>query len=357
MFGRLFRRRHPLPMGQLGDLCNQLAGFLYSGVTVVQALDLLASTTGMPKASRQACRLLAKELRGGLLLPEAMQRLNPLFPSTLIAAMRGADGHGKLAAALLRMGKQYTWRQQQKQQMLADMAYPALLSGMVLCVAWLAVSWLLPQMEPLLTQMETLPPATRILLAGGRLLQNQGGAILAGAVVLGVLLHFLFRCPSVQLVCDRAVLHLPLLGRAQRQVATARFARTLADLYACGASILEAVALAADATGNRWIRKQAETAIRQVEEGGDWPQAIGRIDGFMPQLALCLQIGSQSGALREQLEMTAEVMDRQNALASKQMLNLLEPVSTVVLGALILLLMAAVLLPMYQYYDSLWSLY
>ena len=50
-------------------------------------------------------------------------------------------------------------------------------------------------------------------------------------------------------------------------------------------------------------------------------------------------------------------MDRQNALASKQMLNLLEPVSTVVLGALILLLMAAVLLPMYQYYDSLWSLY
>ena len=123
MFGRLFRRRHPLPMGQLGDLCNQLAGFLYSGVTVVQALDLLASTTGMPKASRQACRLLAKELRGGLLLPEAMQRLNPLFPSTLIAAMRGADGHGKLAAALLRMGKQYTWRQQQKQQMLAGMAY------------------------------------------------------------------------------------------------------------------------------------------------------------------------------------------------------------------------------------------
>ena len=41
MSGRLFRRRHPLPMGQLGDLCNQLAGFLYSGVTVVQALDLL----------------------------------------------------------------------------------------------------------------------------------------------------------------------------------------------------------------------------------------------------------------------------------------------------------------------------
>lgn len=352
---RLFGRA--LPLGQLGDLCRNLAGFLCTGVPMVQALDLLAATGGMPKASRRACRLLARELRQGRLLPDAMQRLDPLFPQTLVAAVRGADGHGNLAAALTRMGRQYSRREEQQRQLLAGMAYPALLACMVFAVAWLATTWLLPQLTPLLTATDTLPAATRLLLEGGALLQTQGGALAAGAVVLLAVLRVVWGLPGVRTLCDRIALHLPLTGRSRRQIVSARFARTLADLYACGTPLLPAISLAAETTGNSWICRQARGAIRAAETGADWSQAIGKMDGFTPQLALCLRVGSQNGTLKEQLEATADVMDSQNAFASKQMLNLLEPISVVALGGVVLVLMSAVMLPLYQYYDALWTLY
>jgi general secretion pathway protein F len=170
--------------------------------------------------------------------------------------------------------------------------------------------------------------------------------LLAGAA--GVALTLALRRESVRLRFDAAWLRLPVLGRLARGYNAARFGGTLAMLAAAGVPILKALQASAETLGNRAMRLDALDALAQVREGAPLASALAAKKRFPGLLSMFARLGEQTGQLplmltRAARQLSAEVQRRSLALAT-----VLEPLLIVAMGAVVMLIVLSVLLPIIQ---------
>jgi general secretion pathway protein F len=161
-------------------------------------------------------------------------------------------------------------------------------------------------------------------------------------------LVLLRRQEAVRLRMDAAWLRLPLVGRLARGYNAARFAGTLAMLAGAGVPILKALQAAAETLGNRAMRADALDALVQVREGAPLASALAAKKRFPGLLAMFARLGEQTGQLPQMLsraavQLSGEVQRRAMALAT-----VLEPLLIVAMGAVVMLIVLAVLLPIIQ---------
>lgn len=133
---------------------------------------------------------------------------------------------------------------------------------------------------------------------------------------------------------------------------TARFARTLCSLYSSGVTILHALTIVRSTIGNTYIASQFDQVISIVKNGGALSQAIQSMDGFDSKLASSIFVGEESGKLDAMLTSLADEFDYEAEMATQRMISFMEPAMIVVLALFVLLVMLAVLLPIYQMYQN-----
>ena len=151
---------------------------------------------------------------------------------------------------------------------------------------------------------------------------------------------------------DAVKLKLPKIGGLMRTIYTARFARTLSTLYTSGLSMLQALSVAADTIGNRYITAQFGKVIAQVRGGTPLSQALGEVDGFVPKLMSVTLIGEEAGRLDEMLDHMADSFDFESEKAIDRLIAMLEPAMIVVLAVGVGFVMVSVLLPLYTMYQN-----
>ena len=147
---------------------------------------------------------------------------------------------------------------------------------------------------------------------------------------------------------DALALRLPLVGRLQLLIATARFARTLGTLQESGVPLLKALDISRNLLTNRILNKAIETATRSVQEGGSLAASLKQSAVFPPMLAQVTAAGEKSGQLEDMLFRVADTYEHQTDLTITSMLSLLEPLMILVMGGVVGFVVLAILLPIFQ---------
>ena len=343
------RKRRMLKASALSDFCRQLSGMLSSGVNLSRSLGILAVEESMAESVKRSSAALLKSVRAGASLSEAMEK-EGVFPELMLGMVRSGEATGRLDQALDRLADHYEKQHHTEQSVRSAMVYPIFLCVVAIAVVMGIFLFVLPQFRDLLSDMEDLPLVTRVLFGISGWLARDWFWILLLLAGTAAAAAFLRKDSGIRWRLDRMKLRMPVFGKFNQILCTARFARSLSSLYSGGAPILQALEIAGGTVGNSYIEAQFPRVLEQVRSGVSLSRALQRVDGFRYKLISAIAVGEESGQLDRMLRGTADTMDFDAQQASKRMLTILEPALVVVMAVLVGCIMLGVMLPMVQSY-------
>lgn len=327
---------------------RQLAGLVSAGLPLERALTALADEAEDPRQHELATHLRA-EVNAGASFARALATAPREFDEVYRAVVAAGEQSGALGAVLERLADDLEERRALAARLLGAALYPAIVSVIALVIVTFLVTYVVPQVAGVFTSSKrALPALTVAMLAISDFVRAWGWLVLVVAAGAGAALALALRRDGFRRRFDARWLRLPVIGRLARGYNAARFAGTLAMLANAGVPILKALQAAAETLGNHALRDDAIDALAQVREGAPLASALAAKKRFPGLLAMFARLGEQTGQLPQMLDRAArqlagEVQRRALALAT-----LLEPLLIVAMGAVVMLIVLAVLLPIIQ---------
>ncbi len=336
---------------QLAGLCREMSALLVSGISMVRALEIISEEEGISKAQKEVYTDILIDLKRGVSLSEAMEARG-CFPDLMLGMVRSGEGSGTIDMVMNRLAKHYDRESRLNRQVQSAMTYPVVLLVMCALVVILIMTFILPQFEELFLAMETLPMPTMILMAvSDFLIQYLYGALFVLFVVVDFL-RIVSKIYQVRRILDYGKVHMPVAGKLNKVIYTARFARTLSSLYSSGMPIVAALETAGATVGNVYVEEQFQQVGTTVRSGVPLSQALREVDGFVLKLSSAILVGEESGRLDSMLESIAITMEEEAEAATKRLVTLLEPVLICFMAILVGFIIIAVMLPIYESYAT-----
>ena len=344
----LFRRGQTVAVAELAAATRQLATMISAGLALDDALATVAEQAEIPLL-HQTLTSLREAVRQGESLHAALANYPRLFPEIYVNIVHVGEDSGTLDQALHRLADFLEGQARIKSRIQAALAYPVLMTFVGVGVLGFLFTFVVPKITRMLDDMgQALPWPTVLLIQANRILTGYWWLFL---LLLAAALYGLDRYRRTtrgQQHLDRLLLDLPVVGRLQLLIATARFARTLAILLGNGVPLLRALEISRNLLGNSNLRQAIETAGRRVQEGGSLAGALRESALFPPMLTQVTAAGEKSGQLEEMLTRVADSYEHQTDLAITGLLSLLEPLMILVMGGVVGFVVLAILLPIFQ---------
>lgn len=350
----LFRRRPRVNSAVLIVFCIQMEQLLQAGVPLLQAIAELAEQSEH-KGLRAALRILYRDLEAGRLLSQAFQAQANIFPSLFGQLVDAGERTGQLSEIFGHLTRTLSWQAELLAQIRRGLTYPAVLCVMVAVAAYVMLTFLVPQMASFLQGLgQELPWSTRLLLTLSDGVMAYGGWLLLGMVLLvGALILIVRHSPKAALLLDQCLLKIPVFGRLLHQLVLARLCRFLGLMYQTGIPLLQALEWCQPLLQQRVMALALADVHQRVQAGESLTSSFKATLQFPPLMLRMLSVGETTGALDRMLLQLAAFYDREVQSQLQTLLRLLEPALTISLGLMLLFLMAAVMLPVYDSFSSL----
>ncbi len=345
-FNLPFRKR--IPLSEVSLMLRQLATLLEAGLPLEQALAVLIEQ-GEHEAMRQVIAALRSEVLAGSTLARAMEKHKDTFPEIHRALIRAGEESGELATVMDKLAS-YSENQQALQQKIGlAMVYPAI----VIIVAVLVVGGLLifvvpPVVEVFQQTKQELPLLTRALILLSDFFAAAWLYLIALLVLGGFAAHRALQHESIRHQLHLKLLRLPIVGKLIRGSNTAQMASTLSILVGSGVGLLTALNAACGVVSNLPMRRALEDAATKVREGVTLSRALAASGLFPPVLVHLIASGEQSGRLDTMLDRVARQQTQEVSGFTSALTSILEPVLILFMGAVVLLIVLAILLPIIQ---------
>ena len=329
----------------LALVTRQLATLVQSGMPLDQALVALAEQADDAPVRKLVTTLRAHVVAGES-LPAAMSRYPRAFPLLYRGLIAAGAESGRLPEVLARLADYLDARLALRQRFTVALIYPALVTIIAIGVIAVLVTYVVPQVVSVYQQSrQTLPWLTQALTSTSAFLRQTAWAWLACVVALAVALAAALRRESSRARLHARWLRLPGAGRLAASLDTARFASTLAILVGSGTPLLRALDAAADVMHMMPLARAARAAAHLVREGVSLSRALKEQRVFPPVLIHLIANGEQSGALAPMLERAAGELERDAERRLAWLAALIQPTLIVAMGAIVLVLVLAVMLP------------
>ncbi len=339
-----------LKLKSLVIFCRQLGTMLTAGIPVTQALDMIQSKFEAKKTKKVFANVFEAVQKGNS-LSHAMQLQEGLFPSLLVSMVMAGEAGGTLDISVARMADHYDKEHKLNNKVRGAMTYPIILLVVALVVVLVLVTFVLPTMTGMLPA-EKLPWTTKILLGFSDVVLKYWWVILiviAGAIFL---IKYLLTLPSFKLQFDRFKLFVPVIGKLNQTIYSARCARTFASLYLSGVSALDMLMITSKVLNNTYLERVFQDVIAGVSRGEFISTAIQATGTFDPMLSSMIYIGEESGSLGDILAKTADYFDNESDTALARMVALMEPAMIIVLGVIVAFIVVSIMQPMFAVYDT-----
>jgi general secretion pathway protein F len=324
---------------------RQWATLTQSGMPVDQALDAVAEQADAARVGNVVTAL-RSHIMSGESLPVALARYPRCFPPLYRGLVGAGAESGRLPDVLARLADYLEARQALRQKFVTALIYPALVTAVALGVIAVLLVYVVPQVVAVYEQSrQTLPWLTRALIATSSFFRATGALWLVAFVVLALAAAVALRRPALRARWDAFLLRVPGLGRLAGSLDAARFASTLAILVGSGTPLLRAMDAAAAVVRLRPIATSATAAAAMVREGVPLAQALRAQGRFPPVLVHLVANGEQTGRLAPMLERAAAELERDAETRLAWIAALLQPALIVLMGAIVLVLVLAVMLP------------
>lgn len=340
-------RRRGLTTQQLATVTRQLSALIGAGLPIDETLAALAD--GSDGRLRTQLVALRARVMEGATLAQAMAESPETFPSLYRATIAAGESSGRLDQVLERLADYTETRQALRARIILALAYPLLLTFVALAVVTGLMIWVVPQVITVFDQAhQTLPWATRVLMGFSDAIERFGPWLLLPPALLAAALFLVVRSPRLRLVWQRGLLRVPVLGRLIRAADMARFARTLALLVSSAVPLLEALGIAAQVIGNHTLRQSVAQVGVRVREGQPLARALQETGEFPPVMLRLIASGEKSGRLDTLLFDAAAQQERELDTALDVATTVLGPGVILLVGALVLFIVLAILLPIFS---------
>ncbi|MDO8432971.1 MAG: type II secretion system inner membrane protein GspF [Candidatus Binatus sp.] len=345
-FPSLWRR--PMPGAELALLTRQLSALLGAGVQLVDALGVLSDQSTRAATKRMLSQV-RERVREGSSLADALMAHRDTFSELYIGMVRAGEQAAALEAVLDRLAE-YSERQSEfVTKVRGALTYPIIMMCVGTAIMGFLVAYVVPQVATVFEQQHAaLPLATKILISLSAILTTYYLPILLLiiAIVAGIIAGL--ATPRGRRIYDTAILRLPYIGPTVIRVICARFARTLATLLSSGVQLLPALNAVKGVVTNGLLKDAIEKSRESIREGSGMGQTLSASGIFPPLLIEMIRVGERSGDLERMLERVADNYEREVSHSLSQMTTVLEPLMTVAMAAVIVFMMLAVLMPIFQ---------
>lgn len=340
----------PLKKSELANFCSELGTMSQAGVPLVKALEIIAGSESITPYEKSIFIELRDKVVQGVALSTTMERLYPAFPPLLIYMFRASESSGNLDITALNLADQYTRENEIEENTKSALVYPKILVGLIIAVVLIIFGYVMPQFEDLFAQMEKLPTATVILMAVSDFVSAYWWAIIIAGFLGFFFLRILSRVPRIRLVLDTLKTK-GKIGKLNKTIYSARFARTLSSLYSAGIPIDKCVSIAKQTIGNKYIEQQFDKVFHDIQSGESLSDAIFKVDGFITKLPSVIKVGEETGMLDKMLVSLANDLDFKAAQAMTRLVKLIEPITIVIMAIIVGFVMIGVITPIYQSYN------
>ena len=334
---------------ELITFCFHLSQLLKAGVTIIEALTDLRDTVDNP-GFRQVLASLLEDIEGGLTLSDAMAHHGYCFDSVFVALVRAGEESGQLNVVLDELTENLKWQDEMAAQAKKALVYPAVVLVVILGVVFALMTFLVPQLAATLkTMVPKLPRETEALVLISGFFVKYWWALLGvplAAVIAGWVLSRTNE--RMQRAIDEVSLRIPVLGDLKQKIILARFSTFFAMLYRAGISVLDCIQICEKIVGNRVMEVGLQRVGRSISEGQGISQAFLATKLFPPLVLRMLRVGESTGGLDTALLNVSYFYNRQVRESISRMQALIGPATTVLLGGLVVAIMYAIFLPIYD---------
>ncbi len=340
--------RRGFSANELALVTRQLATLVHSGMPLEETLQAVAQQTDKPRTQSILLGVRARVMEGHT-LAEGLEEFPHAFPEIYRATVSAGEQSGHLDAVLERLADYTETRQALRQRITNALVYPIVLVLMSLGIIAFMLSYVVPQVVGVFeTTGAELPILTRILIGVSDFLREWWWLLLAGIALVGFGLWRVLQLDGPRRRYHRLLLRLPLIGRITRGVNTARFTRTLSILAGSGVPVLEALKISAEVIMNIPMREAVQEASLRVREGAAISRSLGASRLFPPMTIHLISSGESSGQLEQMLGRAADNQEREMDGLITTLMGILEPLLIVFMGAVVLTIVLAILLPIFQ---------
>ena len=327
---------------------RQLSTLINAGLPLVQSLRTVQRQTGS-KQLKIVLSEVINDVESGKNFSDSLAKHPKVFNNIFISLVGAGEASGTLDASLERLANQQEKDAEILGKIKGAMVYPLVVVGVMVAVVGFMLVGVLPQVKTLYDGLPgaKLPFITVALLWMSDLLVSYWWVFLILAVLAGVFGTKWARTLGGKRVIDKTKMKAPLIGPLFMKMYMARFTRTGTTLVSSGVPLLQMLDITSRSVNNVYIEDSINTAIAKVKGGKSLADAIDGDPNFLELVPNMIRIGEQSGQVEDMLAKTAEYYEKEVDQQIKTINTIIEPVLMIVLGVVALIIVGAVLLPIY----------
>lgn len=343
-----FSLRRGISTGELALITRQLASLSQSGLPLEEALLAVSQQNDQPRTKSILLGVRSKVMEGHT-MADGLSEFPQAFPELYRATIAAGEQSGHLDIVLERLADYTEARQELRQRITNAMIYPMTLVIMAVAIISFMLATVVPKIVGVFENTSAeLPGLTRGMIATSDFLRDNWLWLIIGlgAFVYGV--WRLLQKDGPKRRYHRFMLSMPVFGRLTRGINTARFTRTFSILTGSGVPVLEAMKISAEVIENLPMRDAVNEAAIRVREGGSISKSLEMSKLFPPMMIHLVSSGEAGGRLEEMLTRAADGQEREVNGLIAALLGILEPLLIVFMGAVVLTIVLAILLPIFE---------
>jgi general secretion pathway protein F len=343
-----FEFQRGLNPSDLALVTRQLATLVKSALPLEEALLAVSQQTDKPRVRSIMLGVRSKVMEGHT-LADGLADFPSSFPEIYRATIAASEQSGHLDAVLERLADYTDNRQQLRQRTVSAMLYPVMLFAVCVVIVFFLLVSVVPKVVEVFRSSEAeLPLLTQALIAGSDFMRQYGLWLVIGFAGAIFLFTRWLRIESNRRRWHRFLLAVPLVGKVVRGSNTARFARTFSTLTSSTVPVLDAMRIASEVVSNLPMKAAVEEAAVRVREGAPIGRSLAASRVFPPMMIHLISSGESSGELDTMLDRAAIHQERELDSVLQGVVGLLGPLMILLMGGLVLVIVLAMLLPIFE---------
>jgi len=327
---------------------SQLAVMVDTGITLSSAINSIAEQQENPTL-RRVLDDLKQRVEQGDDFSSSLAQYPKYFDKTYVALVRASEQTGTLGEMLETISLYLRSQLELRQRVKAAMAYPAVMLVLAVAVTIFLLTYVLPKFEPLFTRKGAkLPKPTIVMMTVSDALIDYWYFWLAGIAAAVGLYFWGRRTEPGRKILDWIKINLPIVGPMMRKVIISRSIRTLGTMVASGVSVLDAIRLAGEVSGNYFYEQSWQKVLDQITEGSRIADSLQGNELFPRTLIQMIGAGEETGKLDQVLQKVSSYYDKEVESAIKAATSMIEPVMITGMGVVVGGIAMGLLLPIFS---------
>lgn len=330
---------------------RQFATMIDAGLPLVQCLEILQNQQEH-KTFKKVIGQVKRDVEEGSTFSEAIRKHPQVFDNLFTSLVAAGEAGGILDVILNRLAGYVEKLAKLKKKIRTALTYPAVVVIIAVLVVAVILIYVIPVFAGLFRDAGVALPALTLMVIGmSDFVTRYFHWIFLGIILLAYALRRVRQNPRGRMATDRLLLRVPVFGKLLRQVAIARFSRTLSTMLTSGVPILDALDIVASTAGNRVIEKAIRESRSAIAEGRPVAEPLVETREFPLMVTQMIGVGEATGALDSMLAKVADFFEEEVDVTVDALTSLLEPMLIVFLGVTIGGLLIAMYLPIFQIAD------